>query len=157
MLSHYFYPVDQYYASLAASSAAASAQPTPSATGMASSSNSPDFPNTQDEDEVDRKPNVELLDSLGAYRKRSRSQEDVGGASKIKQAKVEGVNGFHNASEFYTNGNGHPVVNGYGHANGNGVVHSFEAEAADAFMFNQYEDAEPLDDPMVDGESSYFD
>ncbi len=67
-----FCPVyDQYYASLAASSAAASAQATPTATGhqSSSSSNSPDFTHDDDRDE---KPNVQYLDSLNAYRKRSR-------------------------------------------------------------------------------------
>ncbi|KAF9480590.1 hypothetical protein BDN70DRAFT_912638 [Pholiota conissans] len=148
---------DQYYASLAASSAAASAQATPSATGVpSSSSNSPDFSNLEEEEE-DKKPNVEYLDSLNAYRKRSRSQEDVGVVAKLKHAKVEnGVSGLTNG---FVSGNG--AVNGHGAANGfgqhlNGItpMSSFAAEAADALMHEVYESAEaepeePLDDPMV--------
>ncbi|KJA14953.1 hypothetical protein HYPSUDRAFT_208266 [Hypholoma sublateritium FD-334 SS-4] len=138
---------DQYYASLAASSAAASAQVTPTATGhqSSSSSNSPDFLNDDDRDE---KPDVQYLESLNAYRKRSRSQEDVGTASKIKQAKVDELpptNGH-----GYANGNGHLGVNGFGSYNGNSAVSAFAAEAADAFMLEQAEEnLEPLDDPPV--------
>ncbi|KAI0717042.1 TFIIE alpha subunit-domain-containing protein [Earliella scabrosa] len=55
---------DQYYASLAAS-AAPSGQPTPGISDFG-------------EDEEDVKPNVQYLDSLNEYRKRSRSREDVG-------------------------------------------------------------------------------
>lgn len=146
-----FYLVyDQYYASLAASSAAASAQATPTATGhqSSSSSNSPDFLNDDDRDE---KPNVQYLDSLNAYRKRSRSQEDVGTASKIKQAKVDELPPTNGHS--YANGNGHLGVNGFGPHNGNGAVSAFAAEAADSFMYEQVEEIlEPLDDPPVNGE-----
>ncbi|KIY49460.1 hypothetical protein FISHEDRAFT_41590 [Fistulina hepatica ATCC 64428] len=55
---------EQYYARLAAS-----AQATPASTGLGSDFGEPN------EDE-DQKPNVEYLDSLNAYRKRSRSAED---------------------------------------------------------------------------------
>ncbi|RDB27851.1 Transcription initiation factor IIE subunit alpha [Hypsizygus marmoreus] len=84
---------DQYYASLAASSSTTvSAQATPSALSLPSSS---DFGDVEEED---RKPNVEYLDSLNEYRKRSRSAEDVGtGTGKMKIAKVEeafGVYGY---------------------------------------------------------------
>ena len=58
---------DQYYASLAASNAP-SAQDTPALTN---------FGEFGEEDE-DVKPNVEYLDSLNEYRKRSRSLEDNG-------------------------------------------------------------------------------
>ncbi|KAF8962636.1 TFIIE alpha subunit-domain-containing protein [Flammula alnicola] len=135
---------DQYYASLAASSAAASAQPTPTATGVPSSSNSPDFPNGLEEEEEDKKPNVEYLDSLNAYRKRSRSQEDVGAASRIKQPKVNGL----------VNGNGFLGVNGFAHPNGfaNDFGEQGRYEQPDALMQGQEEGeelVEPLDDPMV--------
>ncbi|KAH6917789.1 transcription initiation factor TFIIE alpha subunit [Coprinopsis sp. MPI-PUGE-AT-0042] len=63
---------DRYYANLAAASTPGSSTfsvaPTPNY-GMG------------DEDE-DRKPNVEYLQSLNEYRKRSRSQEDIGAGSK---------------------------------------------------------------------------
>lgn len=66
---------DQYYASLAAS-AAPSGQPTPRLSDFG-------------EEEEDVKPNVEYLDSLNEYRKRSRSAEDVGaGNSSPKQRRV---------------------------------------------------------------------
>ncbi|KAH7886931.1 TFIIE alpha subunit-domain-containing protein [Phlebopus sp. FC_14] len=73
---------DQYYASLAASNAA-SAQATPSW-----------LESEELEEEEERKPSVQYLDSLNDYRKRSRSQEDEGVAVK-KAAKVEleSVNG----------------------------------------------------------------
>ncbi|KDR80156.1 hypothetical protein GALMADRAFT_242417 [Galerina marginata CBS 339.88] len=146
---------DQYYASLAASSTAASAQATPTGTGVpSSSSNSPDFPNSysqlNDDDEEDRKPNVEYLDSLNAYRKRSRSQEDVGAASKLKAPKMDGgapimVNGYANGL-LGVNGNGF----GHVYANGNGssfetedqVMQSQEVEMPDELVL-------PEDDPMV--------
>jgi transcription initiation factor TFIIE subunit alpha len=79
---------EQYYASLAAS-AAASAQATPSGS-VPGSSDFDDF----GEDEEDRKPSMEYLNSLNDYRKRSRSQEDEGFAGKNKIAK----------SDSYTNG-----------------------------------------------------
>ncbi|KAF9010136.1 TFIIE alpha subunit-domain-containing protein [Cyathus striatus] len=80
---------DQYYASLAAS-AQGSAQATPTALSAPGSS---DFSGTPlpDEEEEDKKPNVEYLDSLNDYRKRSRSQEDVGVNGPSKLPKV--VNG----------------------------------------------------------------
>ncbi|KAF8069082.1 TFIIE alpha subunit-domain-containing protein [Lyophyllum atratum] len=78
---------DQYYASLAASSsAAASAQATPSNLSLPGSS---DFGDLAYEDEEDKKPSVEYLDSLNEYRKRSRSGEDEGANVKTKVAKVE--------------------------------------------------------------------
>lgn len=76
---------DQYYASLAASQAA-SAQATPSGLSVPGSA---DFDDFGDDDEEDRKPSVEYLDSLNDYRKRSRSVEDEGTAnSKSKLAKI---------------------------------------------------------------------
>ncbi|RPD63162.1 hypothetical protein L226DRAFT_528029 [Lentinus tigrinus ALCF2SS1-7] len=63
---------DQYYASLAASS-----QPTPSLGEFAA-------------EEEDVKPDVDYLDSLNEYRKRSRSRDDVGtGGSTPKMARTE--------------------------------------------------------------------
>ncbi|GJE85312.1 TFIIE alpha subunit-domain-containing protein [Phanerochaete sordida] len=58
---------DQYYASLAASNVT-SAQDTPALTNL----------DEFGEDDEDVKPNVEYLDSLNEYRKRSRSTEDIG-------------------------------------------------------------------------------
>ena len=148
---------DQYYASLAASSTAASALATPTGTGVpSSSSNSPDFPNSHlyDDDDEDKKPNVEYLDSLNAYRKRSRSQEDVGSAEKIKMAKI-GNSGEVKAVNGHANGqaNGFLGVNGFGHyGNGN----RFSAEFRDEVMQPQAVDEGltiPEDDPMILGES----
>jgi len=145
---------DQYYASLAASSTAASAQATPTATGVPSSSNSPDFGNSHlyEDDDEDKKPNVEYLDSLNAYRKRSRSQEDVGSADKIKLAKISN-DGLETANGH---GNGHVNgflrVNGFGHGNGN----RFSAEFQDEVMQPQEQDeglTVPEDDPMILGAS----
>ena len=137
-----------------------------------SSSNSPDFGqgfsqlNDEDEEE-DKKPNIEYLDSLNAYRKRSRSAEDVGAASKVKQPKVESnglhVNGHANGL-LGVNGYGHaPASNGFGqpYANGNGVAPGFGEELQlDEAMQTQEETygegeqaAEPGDDPMVLGTS----
>lgn len=120
---------DQYYASLAASSAAVSAQATPSGLSLPGSS---DFGDVAFEEEEDRKPSVEYLDSLNDYRKRSRSREDVGGpAAKTKVAKVEenGLNGI-----------------GYGYSPENGIVRVEE----NVVVVN---DAQPLmaaaDDPLV--------
>jgi len=78
---------EQYYASLAAS-AAASAQVTPS--GSIPGTDFDDF----GEEEEDRKPSMEYLNSLNDYRKRSRSQEDDGFAGRNKIAK----------SDSFTNG-----------------------------------------------------
>ncbi|KAK7047322.1 hypothetical protein VNI00_006553 [Paramarasmius palmivorus] len=83
---------EQYYASLAAS-AAASAQATPSGLSAPGSS---DFDNGEEEEEEDKKPSVEYLNSLNDYRKRSRSHEDEGSAGKTKLQKMNGnarVNG----------------------------------------------------------------
>lgn len=146
---------DQYYASLAASSAAASAQPTPTATGInSSSSGSPSFPTGAGEDEdEDKKPNIEYLDSLNAYRKRSRSQEDVGAASKVKVAKTDDTT-------VHMNGNGYlniPGTNGTNGINGNG--HSYGSHSqVDVIM--QTQDSvvaaisAPADDPMIMGKGS---
>ncbi|KAF5379153.1 hypothetical protein D9615_006061 [Tricholomella constricta] len=96
---------DQYYASLAASSsAAASAHATPSNLSLPGSS---DFGDVAYDDEEDRKPSVEYLDSLNEYRKRSRSGEDDGANAKMKTAKVEeGLNGY-----GYSPENGISLVN----------------------------------------------
>ncbi|KAJ3006549.1 hypothetical protein NUW54_g3898 [Trametes sanguinea] len=83
---------DQYYASLAAS-AAPSAHPTPRMSELG-------------EEEEDVKPSVEYLDSLNEYRKRSRSQDDVGtGGSTPKIPRFDG-HLDHTATEApaYTNG-----------------------------------------------------
>ena len=66
---------DQYYASLAAS-VDPSTRPTPGLSEFG--------------EEEDVKPNVEYLDSLNEYRKRSRSRDDVGtGASTPKMPRTE--------------------------------------------------------------------
>ena len=49
------------------------------------------------EEEEDVKPSVEFLNSLGDYRKRSRSAEDVGNGGPVKTPKLNGLstpNGF---------------------------------------------------------------
>ena len=86
---------DHYYASLA-NSAAPSAQNTPSA----------DFAFTTDDFDEDRKPDVDYLDSLNEYRKRSRSREDEGDAERKIAKTANGVNGVVNGV------NGHSGVNG---------------------------------------------
>lgn len=63
---------DRYYASLAAASTPGSS--------VVSVAPTPNY-SMADEDE-DRKPNVEYLQSLNEYRKRSRSREDVGAGAK---------------------------------------------------------------------------
>ncbi|KAJ4490269.1 TFIIE alpha subunit-domain-containing protein [Lentinula aciculospora] len=83
---------EQYYASLAAS-AAASAQATPSGS-VPGSSDFDDF----GEDEEDRKPSLEYLNSLNDYRKRSRSQEDEGSAGRSKILKSESFSNGDNQS-----------------------------------------------------------
>ena len=94
---------DQYYASLAAS-AAPSGQPTPRMSEFG-------------EEEEDVKPSVEYLDSLNEYRKRSRSQDDVGtGGSTPKIPRVDGhADAIEVESAVYTNGfeaEGPPPTNG---------------------------------------------
>lgn len=85
---------DQYYASLAAS-ADPSASQTPLPLGV---------------DEEDQKPNVDYLDYVNNFNKRSRSAEDIGGDGR-KVPKVD---------EVVTNGvNGHGILtNGHGISNG---------------------------------------
>ena len=131
-----YYPVyDQYYASLAASSAAVSALPTPTAQSVLGSSDSGEFGYDEEED---RKPSVQYLDSLNAYRKRSRSHEDVGSAAKIKQIKVDATEGI------YGIGNGVGVViNGYTPENGIEVEQDAIMVGGVALL--------PEDDPMVYG------
>jgi transcription initiation factor TFIIE subunit alpha len=99
-----------------------SAQATPSALSQPGSS---DFGETEEED---RKPNVEYLDSLNEYRKRSRSKEDEGPAAKTKLAKME------------------QGLNGYGYSPENGLVHDDNAIVVD--------DVQPPssgNDPIVHG------
>ncbi|CAA7267183.1 unnamed protein product [Cyclocybe aegerita] len=146
---------DQYYASLAAS-AAASAQPTPSATGLtSSSSSSPAFASNlnDDDEEEDKKPDVEYLDSLNAYRKRSRSQEDIGGDSKVKVAKTElnGLpNGHGSVNGQMTNGNGHLGVNGFTNGYAGGASYGgYQDAIMDTLQEASAELGVPEDDPMV--------
>jgi len=73
---------DQYYASLAAS-ATASTNGTPS--GLVGIPSGDDFGASDDEE--DRKPSIEYLNSLNDYRKRSRSREDIG-TPKSKVARL---------------------------------------------------------------------
>ncbi|KAF4583422.1 TFIIE alpha subunit family protein [Pleurotus pulmonarius] len=92
---------DQYYASLAAS-ASASAQATPSATSAPWS----DFGDAGNDEEEDVKPSVEYLDSLNDYRKRSRSREDEGAATKSKLAKTDFGVDLPYVNQHLNNGNG---------------------------------------------------
>ncbi|EAU89646.2 transcription initiation factor TFIIE alpha subunit [Coprinopsis cinerea okayama7 len=85
--------LDRYYASLAAASTPASSTvsvaPTPA----------PAVASEYGDEEEDRKPAIEYLDSLNDYRKRSRSAEDIGGGSKTpKIPKTESVPSFVEAS-----------------------------------------------------------
>jgi len=139
-LQDIFLVYDQYYASLAAAASMSSGQPTPTATAMGSSSaNSPIFSvfnpqlNDDDDDEEDRKPNMEYLDSLNAYRKRSRSTEDVGQPSRVKVTRLDIVNG-----------NGY--LNGYGSRNGsNGsLVESEPPQSQETLMSSQPQEADPV-------------
>ena len=87
-----------------------------------------------DEDE-DRKPSVEYLDSLNDYRKRSRSREDTG-TPKSKIAKISESRGTH-AHE----------VNGNGNGNGHLPVPAVVGPVVD--------EAKPTDDPIVYGSSTF--
>jgi transcription initiation factor TFIIE subunit alpha len=90
------------------------------------------------DEEEDRKPSVQYLDSLNAYRKRSRSHEDVGSVAKIKQIKFDATEGI------YGIGNGVGlVINGYTPENG------IEVEQ-DAVMVGDAA-LSPDDDPLVYG------
>ena len=148
-----FLVYDQYYASLAV--AASSGQPTPTATAMGSSAaNSPIFSvfnsqlNDDDEDDEDRKPNVEYLDSLNSYRKRSRSAEDVGQPSRVKATRLDTVSGV--------NGNGY--LNGYGNRSGSSgsLAGSEPPQSQETLMGSQPQEMgsraiEPVDDPVCYG------
>ncbi|KAF7321870.1 HTH TFE/IIEalpha-type domain-containing protein [Mycena kentingensis (nom. inval.)] len=109
---------DQYYASLEHS---AQATPTLSAPG------SSDFDDPNDEEDI--KPNVEYLDSLNEYRKRSRSHEAAETANKVPKLEADA-----------------PVLNGNGLANGiaatNGVV-PMETDTPAAA------EEQPKEDPIV--------
>ena len=99
--------------------------------------------------EEDRKPSVAYLDSLNAYRKRSRSSEDVGQPGKVKASKLDnGVNG-------HGNGNGH--LNGYGYRNGSSssLDDGGPPSSQDTtLMGSQTEEKEPADDPICYGSFS---
>lgn len=135
----HFADYDQYYASLAVS-ANTSTHATP--TGL-SAPGSSDFGGDEEEE---RKPNIEYLDSLNEYRKRSRSREDEGAVTKAKIAKVTEpslYNGF-GAETITTNGrsNGYtPRINGYTQENG------IEVDV-DAVLVA---DVQATDDPLVYG------
>ena len=96
---------------------------------------------------------MEYLDSLNAYRKRSRSQEDVGSTDKIKLAKT------HSSGDLgITSGhaNGFLAVNGFGHY---GTSNGFGAEPQDEAMYSQEPDeglTVPEDDPMILGGSLLY-
>ncbi|EIM89126.1 uncharacterized protein STEHIDRAFT_154810 [Stereum hirsutum FP-91666 SS1] len=90
---------DQYYASLAAS-AAPSASQTPSI-----------FP--IDDFEEDKKPNVDYLDYMNEFKKRSRSSEDVGGdGRKVARVDVPLLNGANGINGHGAVSNGYPYTNG---------------------------------------------
>ena len=112
---------DQYYASLAASNST-SAQDTPALTNL----------DEFGEDDEDVKPNVEYLDSLNEYRKRSRSTEDVGGdRGPSKTPKL----------------NGHSPSNGFTPS-----VPQPEPEPPLMPAVEELAPEAPLDDPIVYGE-----
>ena len=113
-----------------AASAAPSAQATPAGLSAPGSSDFGDFPNDEEED---RKPNLEYLDSLNDYRKRSRSREDVGSV-KVKVAKMDA-----------------PLVYDYGAVNGYTPDGGIEIEQ-DAIMIEEIPPPfEGEEDPMVNG------
>lgn len=134
---------DQYYASLAASSAP-SAQVTPILPDVAS-----DF----GEEEEDVKPSLEYLTSLNEYRKRSRSREDVdGGSATPKMQKLNGhadVNGI--------------ASSGFGSANAS-VESVLVSTSVEVVMTNGvgYEESAAMDavpaadDPIVYGKPLYY-
>ncbi len=109
---------DHYYASLAAS-AAPSAHDTPALTNF----------NEFGEEDEDVKPSMEYLNSLGDYRKRSRSMEDIGDAGPAKTPKL----------------NGQSTPNGYA---------SLEPETPS--MSLEEVPQEPLDDPTIYGLYSQY-
>jgi hypothetical protein len=65
-------------------------------------------------DEVDRKPNIEYLDSLNEHNKRSRSAENEGGDAERKQARVVGLlaDGGWGQGQGQENGGEHLSMNG---------------------------------------------
>jgi len=156
---------DQYYASLAAS-ANVSAVPTP---GL--SSESGDYSYTLEgtsvnlEEEEDKKPNVEYLESLNEYRKRSRGREDVDGTS----------NGTRKIAKTSPDADVNRSVNTCASTNGIGTVEAITDKATPymnglGFGYDDMEgraddggasDREPKDDPIVYGMhilfSRYFD
>ncbi|RXW21252.1 hypothetical protein EST38_g4614 [Candolleomyces aberdarensis] len=98
---------EQYYASLAANSTYSGS--TPVSTIATPSATVPSEFGADMDDEEDRKPSIQYLDSLSEYRKRSRSIDDVGsgGPRTPKIAKTDSsssvggfANGFGSASEF---------------------------------------------------------
>lgn len=118
-----------------------------------SSAGSPNFPRffsqlNDDDEEEDKKPNVEYLDSLNAYRKRSRSAEDVAGPSRIKATKLAG--------EVSTVNGRHLSVNGYLSRNASdgsldGSAPDDPPQSQDAIMESQTTEAGPVDDPICYG------
>lgn len=94
---------DQYYASLAASTAP-SAQATPITTDGASDLG---------EEEEEAKPSPAYLTSLNEYRKRSRSREDIDGGSATP--KMQKLNG-HAHKAMNGNGNGNALASPVGPA-----------------------------------------
>lgn len=130
---------DQYYASLAASTNV-SALPTPTAGGSHYSS---EYGGDFDDEEEDKKPNIQYLDSLNDYRKRSRSKEDVGGGSVIKGSKLARLN-----SEEGLNGT---LRNGIGGVNGNGLVAGLATTTTTALSVVCTPPVEDQKEPLVNG------
>ncbi|KAJ3568703.1 hypothetical protein NP233_g5539 [Leucocoprinus birnbaumii] len=139
---------DQYYASLAASTTV-SAVPTPTAGTL--SSESGDYSYTiEDDGEEDRKPNIEYLDSLNEYRKRSRSKDDVDGVAngsrKVGKTSSEmSASASISASMIGVNGIGTPDEEvkdvGMDEGGGDAVYANGFADTADS--------ADTGDDPIV--------
>jgi transcription initiation factor TFIIE subunit alpha len=118
---------DRYYASLAAS-AAASTNGTPLGLGIPGGD---DFGASDDEE--DRKPSIEYLQSLNDYRKRSRSREDIG-TPKTKVARLTDNRDFGGGKA-----NGHVAIPITVEPQGPGIA----------------DEGAPLDDPVVYGKFSF--
>lgn len=128
-----------------------SALPTPTAGGSHYSS---EYGGDFDDEEEEKKPNIQYLDSLNDYRKRSRSKEDVGSGSVAKGSKLaklhlEGLNGTQQ-NGFNGNGIGVDVATATTTAS-SGVGTPVEDQNGYDDMGDSYIDGAGEDDPMVYG------
>lgn len=116
---------------------------------------SSDFGDLAYDDDEDRKPNVEYLDSLNDYRKRSRSTEDIGGGAKSKMTKMHTEEGHRVAVNGFGNGNG--FANGYPHRTvGGSEVSAANMEDDMASMPPESQEVQDDDDPTVYGKFNLF-